>query len=55
MVRRGVTEVENLQTWFMDIAAGVLREEGKSVAVWDEASEIWDADDALVITVPEGV
>jgi hexosaminidase len=54
MAQRGVSKVEHLQTWFMDTAAEVLRQEGKKPAVWDEASEIWDADDALVIAWDEG-
>lgn len=54
LTMRGVDRVEHLQTWFMDIAAGALREAGKEVAVWDEASEVWDDRDALVIAWDEG-
>ncbi|MHA3685273.1 family 20 glycosylhydrolase [Leucobacter sp. HY1908] len=54
MARRGVGRVEHLQTWFMDIAARTLRTAGKQVAVWDEACEIWDDHDALVIAWDEG-
>lgn len=50
---RGVSRVEELQNWFMEIAAETLRENGKRVAVWDEACEIWDADDALVVAWDE--
>ena len=53
MLLRGVTRVEQLQSWFMDVAAGVLREQGKRIAVWDEACEIWDDRDALVIAWDE--
>ena len=54
MSLRGVDRVEHLQTWFMDIAAHTLRAAGKQVAVWDEACEIWDDNDALVIAWDEG-
>lgn len=50
---REVAGVEDLQAWFMDGAARVLKDNGKSVAVWDEACEIWDADDALVVAWDE--
>lgn len=50
---RGVSGVEALQAWFMDGAASVLKENGKSVAVWDEACEIWDAEDTLVVAWDE--
>ncbi|OIU84702.1 beta-hexosaminidase [Microbacterium sp. AR7-10] len=53
MRRRGVSRVEQLQSWFMDVAADVLRENGKRVAVWDEACEIWDDQDALVVAWDE--
>lgn len=51
--RRGVARVEELQAWFMHEAAQVLAENGKSIAVWDEACEISDADDALVVAWDE--
>ncbi|AWB87816.1 hypothetical protein C3E77_00695 [Mycetocola zhujimingii] len=51
--KRGLSRVEDLQTWFMDDATRVLRENGKSVAVWDEACEISDADDMLVVAWDE--
>lgn len=50
---RGVTRVEHLQSWFMDVAAGALRAHGKKVAVWDEASEFWKDEDALVVAWDE--
>lgn len=53
MTLRGVDGVEQLQTWFMNKAAGVLRAEGKQVVVWDEACEIWNDEDALVVAWDE--
>ncbi len=50
---RGVDRVEKLQEWFMDDASRVLRENGKSVAAWDEATEITDAEDLLIIAWDE--
>lgn len=53
MALRAVAGVEHLQAWFMTEAARTLAEHGKKVAVWDEACEIWDADDALVVAWDE--
>ena len=39
---RGVTEVPQLQNWFTSVATEVLRENGKAVVAWDEATEITD-------------
>jgi hexosaminidase len=49
----GLGRVEDLQVWFMDVAARALQAGGKSVAVWDEACEIWDRDDVLVVAWDE--
>jgi len=35
---RGLSRVEDLQAWFMAAATRVLTEEGKRIAVWDEAA-----------------
>lgn len=50
---RGVGSVEELQVWFMDTAAAALRTEGRSIAAWDEACEIWDDDSVLVVAWDE--
>jgi len=50
---RGVDRVEKLQAWFMDDAMRVLQENGKSVAAWDEVTEVTDADDLLIIAWDE--
>ncbi|MDT0157795.1 family 20 glycosylhydrolase [Microbacterium sp. ARD32] len=50
---RGASEVKQLQGWFMDVAAQTLRKSGKQVAVWDEACDLWDDPDALVIAWDE--
>lgn len=50
---RGIERVEELQSWFMSVAADELRRADRSVAVWDEACEIWDDEDALVFAWDE--
>lgn len=49
LARRGAAEVKELQGWFADGATRVLAEQGKSVAMWDEACEISDAEDLLIV------
>lgn len=49
---RGLSRVEDLQAWFMAAATQVLAEQGKRVAVWDEAAELVD-EDALVVAWDE--
>lgn len=53
LAMRGVESVEQLQGWFMEEAARTLAAHGKSVAVWDEACDIWSAEDALVVAWEE--
>lgn len=50
---RGLDRVEQLQAWFMGDAMRVLAERGRTVVAWDEASEITDADDVLLIAWDE--
>lgn len=50
---RGLERVEELQAWFMADATRVLAEHGKRVVAWDEASEISDAEDVLLIAWDE--
>jgi len=53
MTQHGVARVEDMQGWFMTEAARTLAEHGKKVAVWDEACDIWDDEDALVVAWAE--
>ncbi|WP_101848022.1 family 20 glycosylhydrolase [Zhihengliuella sp. ISTPL4] len=53
LASRGLARVEDLQAWFMDVASTELRRHGKTVAVWDEACDIWDKGDAVVIAWDE--
>lgn len=50
---RGVTEVPQLQNWFTSVATEVLRENGKAVVAWDEATEITDDEELLIIAWQE--
>lgn len=50
---RGLTRVEELQAWFMDHAMSVLAEQGKKTMAWDEASNITDAEDILLVAWDE--
>ena len=53
LANRGVARVEELQTWFMADASRILRAHGKDVAVWDEACDISDDEDVLVVAWDE--
>lgn len=49
----GLSRAAEIQAWFMDIAAGALRTAGRRVVVWDEATEIWDAEGAIAMAWDE--
>ncbi|MGF3056545.1 family 20 glycosylhydrolase [Microbacterium sp. YY-01] len=53
MTLRGVERPDQLQGWFMQQAADVLRAHGRQVAVWDDACQLWNDDEALVIAWDE--
>lgn len=53
LARRGVEQARDLQGWFIDVASRALSDAGRRVIMWDEACEISDADDALIIAWAE--
>lgn len=46
--RRGLSDVTEIQTWFMRIASDHVRSKGRNIAAWDEVCEISDDPDTLV-------